>query len=861
MTSEGDNTNVDHPIHMGDDEDQLEEQERTESGTAPAPAPTTSTNLTSTSTSVSFEFIDHFSLKQPSSTIRSRGVTTRIYAVDNNQLQLEQHSEIVQQEQGQGGKEDDIKHNKNEVKVVTKMKLLGGNNPGLIFLRICYTLVALLMAGFTFVFISNVIVMQTMEIPRNFGMAAGTSLNVPVLVANILSLPLLIYSMSSLMIFCLIFVGDVWNGHVMLRLLLPAQVPRVYLEWYSFILYMFIPMLILCIAAFVGANNTKEIGGLAWWSCMLISFLIFCALVFYNEVKLCLDLTRCCCGQNPNLTNFGLLKQAVLTTLTQRFCGVEERHFLVKRGGRGELTTSILNDNQPIRKHRSLYCRLKSLTSNPFFLPVNPPTRRFSIQELQETVPIVTKQSWSLDKSCCGLRNGRSEFAVNGPDALEPSQRKSAIICSIIGISIGCLVSCAFLYSAGMFTSASRVIVYMVILILIVLPCALSAYRAYQATTLPQTEDEDDNEEPVFQTWTSYTVTKPKEWYCWSRLLVAFVFFFLWPAISLFVNNLPKAGVLFLFTSIFSAARLNLDAASILREHASRISDMNFCEDKSSQKQMISRARAAQVLAKITHSTLYFIAIIGFGFMGGYFVYFSGSSAGSGENSNTQSGKASMRFVDDFYYPPQNNSVLYPQCKLTNDFELPGLDNTYAMDYNFLAGIAYETSDVSSYLLDKWFRQTNFAIEEEDFVAQWRRDSGNSLEQVSFKLFSFSSSPGVGILSIRGTETPMDRLSNAEMYMATVLTQVVRAFMPFSWVWDSIYDDLLVTTNWVASEHLQKTAYYRITTEFVNDLLLNGYTANGKSFQWLRTTGVSLGGGLALITGAQTDAHAFAFSG
>ena len=53
------------------------------------------------------------------------------------------------------------------------------------------------------------------------------------------------------------------------------------------------------------------------------------------------------------------------------------------------------------------------------------------------------------------------------------------------------------------------------------------------------------------------------------------------------------------------------------------------------------------------------------------------------------------------------------------------------------------------------------------------------------------------------------------------------------------------------------------TTEFVNDLLLNDYSPspNGKRFDWLRTTGVSLGGGLALITGAQTDAYAFAFSG
>lgn len=233
-----------------------------------------------TTPKVSFEFIDHFSLNKPSSTIRSRGVTTRIYDVDNNQLQLEQHTEIVNtKENGYDDKKDPDDKKSSSIKVVTKMKRIGGNNPGLIFLRLCYTLVALLMAGFTFVFISNVIVMQTMEIPRNFGQAAGTELNVPVLIANILSLPLLVYSMSSLMIFCLVFVRDVWAGHVMFRLLLPTVVPQVFFEWYSFIMYLFLPLFIMCIASFAGANNTNEIAGMAWWLLMLISFLIFCAMV------------------------------------------------------------------------------------------------------------------------------------------------------------------------------------------------------------------------------------------------------------------------------------------------------------------------------------------------------------------------------------------------------------------------------------------------------------------------------------------------------------------------------------------------------------------------------------------------------
>ena len=48
----------------------------------------------------------------------------------------------------------------------------------------------------------------------------------------------------------------------------------------------------------------------------------------------------------------------------------------------------------------------------------------------------------------------------------------------------------------------------------------------------------------------------------------------------------------------------------------------------------------------------------------------------------------------------------------------------------------------------------------------------------------------------------------------------------------------------------------------MNDILENGYGESyGNNFTDMHITGVSLGGGLAIITGAQTNAYAVAFSG
>lgn len=97
--------------------------------------------------------------------------------------------------------------------------------------------------------------------------------------------------------------------------------------------------------------------------------------------------------------------------------------------------------------------------------------------------------------------------------------------------------------------------------------------------------------------------------------------------------------------------------------------------------------------------------------------------------------------------------------------------------------------------------------------------------------------------------------------MASIFTQVVRSFIPLNWLWSEIYDDLVASIAWLGSDQLEEAAYYKVTTSFVNDLLHNGYAYNGKIFDTLRITGVSLGGGLAMITGAQTDAHAVGISG
>ena len=63
--------------------------------------------------------------------------------------------------------------------------------------------------------------------------------------------------------------------------------------------------------------------------------------------------------------------------------------------------------------------------------------------------------------------------------------------------------------------------------------------------------------------------------------------------------------------------------------------------------------------------------------------------------------------------------------------------------------------------------------------------------------------------------------------------------------------------QWPQSNAIRRNAYYRVVTDFVEDLQ-NGY--NGTNYDTIRLTGHSLGGGIGAITAAQTGAYAVGMS-
>ena len=82
-------------------------------------------------------------------------------------------------------------------------------------------------------------------------------------------------------------------------------------------------------------------------------------------------------------------------------------------------------------------------------------------------------------------------------------------------------------------------------------------HRMYEGVN---SEDADVDEEDGanlfhFQVWETVRITQPNPWYCYTRVAIEVVFFFLWPFINMLVKrNYPVAGDLFLLVVYLTVA-------------------------------------------------------------------------------------------------------------------------------------------------------------------------------------------------------------------------------------------------------------------------------------------------------------------
>ncbi|KAL7541282.1 hypothetical protein ACHAXR_010772 [Thalassiosira sp. AJA248-18] len=821
------------------------------------------------------DYESHFTLRIPTSTVHFRGSVLRVIDTDMDQIILQQRTA-----DNNGGNEDDGDGNKEDKILVKRL------SPGTYaqrFLRVGYTLITILFLGFLFVFCFQVLLFLIVALPVDAGYTSSNDeLKTISVISTLLSFPVMMYGTSSLMTMGSAFVVDTYNGAALFR--------STIVEVLYMCVFVVVPALAFAINLLAREDEPWRRAASVWVIMVLITFCVWGLAVTYKQVEACFWLVERhfedvsessedslaqadkSIGQEESQDSrivketkrlLKIANRALILTQTARYSGEKQQRFNIMAGA------DISSSNQTAHETSiSLYSRLTALSFCSkrlhMFETLDPPKRIYSPQEVRDIQPFMTKNNFSMQKMwCSGDSRHRNVIVARGPSALTPDQIKYSVLCTVsssIVLSLLLLGAMAWM-ETGLET-------YILALVLLLLCCiypvfmnAVEMYRMYAGVNNEDAdEDEDvDEEANMFQLWETVRITQPKLWYCYARVVMEVSFLFLWPFISMLTKKNYPVAFIFFVLGFFTFLWRFFDACEVLRQ----LGSMSDVADESVSHRALYRLN--EVIGNVISNrgrrvwswifVVFFLAIL---------VLFLQSQQGSDTIQPQERATRPPILLPDpneFYYPPEAGTIAYPTCKLTKGFEFSEDSSSDLGDYSFLSAMAYETSEITDYTLMKWFGEGG-VVDEEQFVTQYREDSDTAGSPVYFKLFSVPSVPGYAVMSIRGSETAFDWLSNMQLWSAAGLAQVVKWLTPFGWVWEPILPHLIYLVNLVESEAISSVSYYKVTTRFVNDVL-GGY--GGGRFGNIHVTGASLGGksagGLAIITGAQTEAFTVAISG
>jgi lipase ATG15 len=693
-----------------------------------------------------------------------------------------------------------------------------------------------------------------------------------VLASSVCSLPILIFGLANTMAIAWEFVKENWNGHQFLKAVIPLELGYI-IDWVSAIVYVYVPLGTCAVCLFVESSSR-------WWfytlaSCQVGAFFYFLAfyMVFiYKDMDLSLRLVKS--EKDRDLSNTEPMQSSHFgwnTAYTLWLWAMKMRY-----SGKEIVQYTSLDDYEVPQKEKyidakdgefafgsiSFGSRLTLLLAKltPLYDVVQDPKRLFHVEEVYHNYVLRNKSTWALDRFFWRDQRAPVTMAfINGDQAFTNEQRLSSTICFFTMIVSKILVVVAILVWFRFGTMV--VIVLALLFILTLLRDIINVFKILHrvnkiekqelykkeigsSRNLNQSDEEKDKS--LFFVTGQFQITEASEGFCIFMFMVRLALFFFFPVISIFVSGNVPVGLLFGGLSIVTFSMGYLSSPIALGELGSTdgLSGMysNRREEWRSNHILkktygISCGSARRVWTKV-----FLIFSIAFGALtvSAFFL-----QAGNGRDFG-------LRYTSDFEYKGKG-ALQYSSCEMTNG--AVDTSSTTLLDYSFLSTLAYETKDITNATLDTWFQDTN-VINHEFLVEEFREEyeKQNSKSSVSYKFIGFPDK-SVGVVSVRGTLNLWDVMSDIQLWAGALISQLARSFIPVGNILTPLFEFLVEIVAKLESSSLEKVSFYKQTTAFVNHVKeLNLYDE-------IYITGHSLGGGIAMISGVQTETFAIAISG
>ena len=142
-------------------------------------------------------------------------------------------------------------------KIYLTVKQVSDASYGLPFLRASYSLVAVFVGGFLFIFGLELLLFLFIDLATNLGVTHTQDANVAAFIAVLFSIPVFVYAIAIFMAITTRFIVDTWSGHLFLRTF--GNWSTVTTDWIAFTMYLGIPLLTFVITLMQKRDDWWEV--------------------------------------------------------------------------------------------------------------------------------------------------------------------------------------------------------------------------------------------------------------------------------------------------------------------------------------------------------------------------------------------------------------------------------------------------------------------------------------------------------------------------------------------------------------------------------------------------------------------------
>lgn len=341
---------------------------------------------------------------------------------------------------------------------------------------------------------------------------------------TLLSIPVLLYGLSSLMTVWVFFIGEVWNGFPFLRTIGRGHIDEVVIEWVSLSLMLGLPSGALLVQLFRQADDWWETTMVVWYVGILAYFAIFSILTVYYETKAAYQILHRNAKWNATrrgeayeaISCWAFLIEAIKSTQNQTWCGFEVKKQVTS------YDPDIIDDFGScyiflpscnfLRRWYAKITQWKILCL--FFEKVSPPEKLVNLDDVILNRQFLTAKNWTIEKGLSMSHTSKNVVVIRGNEKLKKSQIISSIVCMGLSIVGAILFVLAFFLWFGFDTMAFLLISGLIGMVTYKKIATMwHFYRLYQKQIAKKKKcdtDHYDDEDGIYQRSETYRISRPK---------------------------------------------------------------------------------------------------------------------------------------------------------------------------------------------------------------------------------------------------------------------------------------------------------------------------------------------------------------